>query len=66
MIICICNNINERKIRAAVDSGARSPKDVMQKNGCDFNCGKCKCEIGELIGAEMDQHLEKLALVAAE
>ncbi|MEM9668055.1 MAG: (2Fe-2S)-binding protein [Pseudomonadota bacterium] len=66
MIICICNNINERKARQAIDAGATRPRDVLRRNGCDFNCGTCKCEMGEFIASEMDQRLENAALVAAE
>jgi len=66
MIICICNRINEKAAKAAVDAGARSPREVLAKNGCDFNCGKCKCAMGEFIAAEMDKRIETIELVAAE
>jgi len=52
--------------KAAVDAGARSPREVLAKNGCDFNCGKCKCAMGEFIAAEMDKRIETIELVAAE
>lgn len=66
MIICICNNINGRAAKEAVDAGARSPREVLAKNGCKFNCGKCKCAMGEFIAAEMDKRIESIDLIAAE
>ncbi|MEL6322774.1 MAG: (2Fe-2S)-binding protein [Pseudomonadota bacterium] len=66
MIICICNRINEKTARAAVDAGARSPKDVLAHAGCRFNCGKCKCEMGGFIADEVDRRAASPTLVAAE
>ncbi|MEM7662322.1 MAG: (2Fe-2S)-binding protein [Pseudomonadota bacterium] len=66
MIICICNNINERRARQAIDAGARSPREVLAKNGCSFNCGTCKCDMGDFIASEMDQRIESKELIAAE
>lgn len=66
MIICICNNINDTAARKAVDAGARGPREVLAYNGCDFNCGKCKCAMGGFIAAEMDKRVETIGLVAAE
>ena len=66
MIICICNNINEKRARKAVDDGARSPIEVLRKNGCEFNCGTCKCAMSEFIASEMDKRVESIDLIAAE
>ena len=66
MIICICNNINEKRARKAIDAGARSARDVLAKNGCDFNCGSCKCAMAEFLSKEMDKRVETIGLVAAE
>ncbi len=52
MIICICNRINERAARSAVQAGAGTPREVLRFNGCDFNCGKCKCEMNAFIKSE--------------
>ena len=66
MIVCICNRINCSKVREAVQNGARSPKQVQASHGCQFNCGKCKREISELIGEEMENSLSTSGFVAAE
>jgi len=66
MIVCICNHLNCKAVRKAVQSGARAPKDVQMAHGCKFNCGKCKLEISELICDEMEKSLSSQPLVAAE
>lgn len=66
MIICVCNRINCRGVREAVDSGARSPKAVQAHHGCRFNCGKCSTSIGEMIAESMDGQTEALPMMAAE
>lgn len=66
MIICVCNRINCKSVREAVDAGARSPKAVQAHHGCKFNCGKCSCSIGELIAEKMDKVLIAPELIAAE
>jgi len=66
MIICVCNRINCRSVREAVDSGARSPKAVQAHHGCKINCGKCSTMIGEMISGHMDRRVPPGALLAAE
>jgi len=66
MIVCICNRINCRDVREAVQGGARAPHDVQASKGCRFNCGKCKIEIGELISDEMEKTLSSQSVIAAE
>jgi len=66
MIICICRHINEDGVRAAVEAGARSPEAVQAHHGCRFNCGKCRCAMGEVIYDTLDSRGTALTLVAAE
>ncbi|MEL7540313.1 MAG: (2Fe-2S)-binding protein [Pseudomonadota bacterium] len=66
MIICICRNINEKAVREAVEAGARSPEAVQAHHGCKFNCGQCRCTMGEVISDTLDSHGTELTLVAAE
>lgn len=66
MIICICRRINEEGVREAVEAGARSPEAVQAHHGCRFNCGKCRCAMGEVIADSLDSHGTELTLVAAE
>ena len=41
MIVCICHNVSERKIRQAVDSGLSSMPELRDKLGVGTCCGKC-------------------------
>ena len=66
MIICICRRINEAGVREAIEAGARSPEAVQEHHGCSFNCGKCRCTIGEVISATLDDAESKDVLLAAE
>lgn len=66
MIICICRRINEQGVRDAVYAGAQSPEAVQAHHGCEFNCGKCRSAMGEVISETMDQVSPDAALIAAE
>ena len=66
MIICICNRINSKAAKEAVDAGARSAGEVLAHHGCQFNCGKCRCAMGEFLASELDKNPKNSALVAAE
>lgn len=66
MIICICRRINEKGVREAVNAGARSPEAVQAHHGCKFNCGKCRCAMGEVIAETLDMREPDAVLLAAE
>ncbi len=66
MIICVCNHINCRSVREAVEAGARSPNAVQAHHGCKFNCGKCSTTIGEMISDHMDRCVPEVQVLAAE
>ena len=64
MIVCVCNRLNEAKIRAAVASGAACPDDVYAHHGVRKNCGRCQETIETmLVAAESPR---EPALQAAE
>lgn len=65
MIICICRRINDKGVREAIEAGARSPEAVQAHHGCRFNCGKCRCAMGEVIAETLDAQPQEM-LVAAE
>jgi bacterioferritin-associated ferredoxin len=41
MIICVCHNVSERKIRQAVDQGVSTMPELRDKLGVGTCCGKC-------------------------
>ena len=49
MIVCVCNRLNEAKIRGAIARGAASPADVYAGCGVNRKCGTCQETIAELL-----------------
>ncbi len=41
MIVCICNNVSDRKIRQAVDAGVTSMAGLRDRLDVGTCCGKC-------------------------
>jgi bacterioferritin-associated ferredoxin len=41
MIVCICNNVSDRKIRQAVDAGVTSMAELRDRLDVGTCCGKC-------------------------
>ena len=49
MIVCVCNRLNEDRIRTAIDRGACSSDDVYALCGVRKNCGRCQETIEEML-----------------
>jgi len=49
MYVCICNNLNDRRIREAVADGARTTQEVYQALGCQPQCGQCVLEVQSIV-----------------
>ncbi len=61
MYVCICNNVTDSQIRLAVESGARSLRDVRQSLNVASQCGKCgQCALriirDEILSSEADDN----------
>lgn len=41
MIVCVCNNVSDRKIRQAVDGGVTSMSELREELEVGTCCGKC-------------------------
>jgi len=52
VVVCVCNAIRERDVRAAAKDGARSPARVYRSLGCKLQCGQCVPFAQEIIRAE--------------
>ena len=53
MYICICHAVNDSAIRAAVNEGVSSFRDLSTRTGCGTQCGSCV----QLVREVMDQAL---------
>ena len=49
MIVCVCNNLNCRKVRAAIDAGAVCANGVYNHHGVQKQCGQCVETIGTML-----------------
>ena len=41
MIVCVCHNVSDRTIRAAIDAGATSLTEIRAQFNLGACCGKC-------------------------
>ncbi|MCS6920647.1 MAG: (2Fe-2S)-binding protein [Elioraea sp.] len=51
MLICLCNALSDRAIRAAAEEGATCCKGVWERCGCRPDCGQCGAAIREILAA---------------
>jgi bacterioferritin-associated ferredoxin len=65
MIVCICNRITEKEVRAAARSGARTPEGAYAQLGCEVQCGCCLDYAHDVIDEELSVR-PKLRLVSAK
>ena len=49
MIVCVCNRLNEAKIREALAAGAVTPEQVFAYHRVRKNCGQCLETIEEMV-----------------
>lgn len=62
MIVCVCNRLNETRIRAAIAGGAETPCEVYTRCGVERNCGRCEETIVEMLDeAQSADLLDKAA-----
>ena len=65
MIICVCKAVSDRHIRAAVNCGATSMRDLSRQLGIGTCCGKCVPEARAALSASLELPNQPDALVAA-
>lgn len=49
MYVCLCKGITDRQIKAAIDDGANSLKQLRKALGVASQCGKCSAITCELL-----------------
>ncbi|MEH6515997.1 MAG: bacterioferritin-associated ferredoxin [Halioglobus sp.] len=54
MYVCICKGITDTQIRAAVQDGASSLRDVRNTLGVASQCGKCGILTSEIVRESLD------------
>jgi bacterioferritin-associated ferredoxin len=48
MYVCICNGLNDRRIRAAAAESGGSAAEVYKALGCRPQCGRCVPLVGDI------------------
>jgi bacterioferritin-associated ferredoxin len=64
MIVCVCNRITEKEVRAAARSGATCPETAYARLGCEPQCGCCLYYAQEIIDEERVKRRAQLRVVA--
>ena len=49
MIVCLCEGLNDKQLRATIREGADSVRAVRKACGAGGHCGSCVCDIRELL-----------------
>jgi bacterioferritin-associated ferredoxin len=49
MIVCCCANVNDRQVKEALNTGARTLADVQVKLGAAMGCGRCREAVNDEI-----------------
>lgn len=63
MYVCLCKGITDTQIRAAVEDGASSLRDVRNTLGVASQCGKCGIMTREIVReslSDLAEHGEQL------
>lgn len=50
MIVCICEGVSDRQIRASIQSGAKSVQEVGRRCGAGLDCGRCRAMLRGMLG----------------
>lgn len=48
MIVCICNHVNDGKVKEVLEEGCQGVDQVCHKLGMEFKCGKCESALHHL------------------
>jgi len=54
MYVCICHGLNDKKVKAALTNGAKTPASVFRHHGCQVQCGKCVPMMREMAADHRD------------
>jgi len=47
--VCVCNEVSEREIIAALKKGARSTSDIQKFTGAGTGCGRCLPVVNSIV-----------------
>src|SRR4051794_17652684 len=66
MIVCVCANVSERKLRAVVSDGATTVREVQRRCAAGAGCGACHDAIRQCIReCRAEAHVATVELAVA-
>ncbi|VUD52544.1 Bacterioferritin-associated ferredoxin [Thalassocella blandensis] len=54
MYVCLCKGVTDSQIREAVNGGAESFREVKNQLGAATGCGRCACDVRDLVKATLE------------
>lgn len=66
MIVCVCHNVSDRAIRAAVDAGASSLAEIRASLNVGSCCGKCNAFAKTVVRSQLEDNALKAVEVRRE
>ncbi|GGO77949.1 hypothetical protein GCM10011348_08670 [Marinobacterium nitratireducens] len=64
MKICICNNVSDSEIRAAIENGAQTMRDLREELCVGTECGKCACAAKRILRSHTFEDLATEVIAA--
>ncbi len=55
MIVCICHNVSDKAIRAALEAGATTLQEIRAQLNVGSCCGKCNAFAKTLVRAHIEE-----------
>lgn len=55
MYVCICHAVTDREIRACIQAGACSMRELRAELKVGTQCGKCACHVRALLDEQTDR-----------
>lgn len=65
MVICVCHNVNERRIAECASEGVRSIKQLCSQTRAGTRCGKCLCEARRVLMDSVAREASRAAATTA-
>ena len=65
MVVCLCQGVSEKRVRAAIAAGAHSRKAVTKACSAGAGCGGCHDAIREMIRQQQAQQAARADLPEA-
>ena len=66
MIVCVCHNVSDKAIRAALDAGASHLAEIRAQLQVGTGCGKCNAFAHTLVRAHLEDSVTKVTELRRE